>query len=79
VWATHNHSKLFAELREGDRKLAGQRYAARRLSAIRGTLDDVLAFGADVFVKWRYMHEQSSVTASMGEIQRAFGALADGL
>jgi hypothetical protein len=28
-------------------------------------------------VEWRYMHEQESVQASMGDMQRAFEALAD--
>jgi hypothetical protein len=76
---THKHADLFALLPEPERNGAEQRYAAWRLSAMRGTLEEVLKFSSDLFEKWRYMHEHGTVEVSMGELQRAFGALQDGL
>lgn len=79
VWATHNHSKLFAKLPALERTAADQRYQSRRHPAMRKTLEEVLAFSADQFVKWRYMHEHPNVSASSGEMRCAFVALVDGL
>jgi hypothetical protein len=46
---------------------------------MRATLAEALGFSAEVFKEWRYLHEYSSVQASMGEMQRAFRALAEGV
>jgi hypothetical protein len=75
---THKHTDLF-KLPEPERNGAEQHYAARRLSAMRDTLEEVLQFSSDVFEKWRYMYEHRTVEVSMGELQLAFGALQDGL
>jgi hypothetical protein len=46
---------------------------------IRNALSDVLQFSDYAFVNWRYLHEVHHVEATMGEMQRAFSALADGM
>lgn len=79
VWATHNHSKLFAKLPAPDKAAAERRYQSRRHPAMSNTLEEVLAFSADQFVKWRYMHEHPNVTARNSEMQSAFTALVEGL
>jgi hypothetical protein len=76
---THNHSKLFAKLPAAERQQAGQRYQASRHPAMHPTIEEALAYSADVFEVWRYSHEHDRVEASMGEMQRAFHALAHGL
>jgi hypothetical protein len=76
---SHDHAKLYALLPEDERQKAEERWRCVRHPAMRATLAEALSFSADVFVKWRYMHEQGSVHASMGEMQRAFGIFADGL
>jgi hypothetical protein len=78
VARTHNHANLF-ELPAADRKDAEERYQARRHPAMRATLAEVLAYSAPVFEMWRYQHEHPSVEASLGEMQRAFDALAEGI
>jgi hypothetical protein len=62
-----------------ERQQAGQRYQASRHPAMRPTIEEALAYSADVFEVWRYSHEHDRVEASMGEMQRAFHALAHGL
>jgi hypothetical protein len=73
----HSHAKLFAELPETDKQEAEDRYQAQRHPAMRATLEEVLTYSANVFEKWRYLHEHPHVEASMGEMQRAFESLAD--
>lgn len=75
----HNHADLFAKLPASDKKDAEERYRARRHPAMRATLAEVLTYSANVFEDWRYMHEHHHVEASMGEMQRAFAALADSI
>jgi hypothetical protein len=72
---THNHADLFAALPLAARQAADQNYQAKRHPAMRATLAEVLNFSANAFEKWRYLHEQPFVEASMGEMQRAFAAL----
>jgi len=79
VARTHNHANLFAKLPAADRKDAEERYQARRHPAMRTTLAEVLAYSAPVFEMWRYQHEHPSVEASLGEMQRAFDALAENI
>jgi hypothetical protein len=79
VARTHNHAKLFAKLPAADKKDAEERYQTRRHPAMRATLAEVLAYSAPVFEMWRYSHEHPSVEASLGEMQHAFDALADGI
>lgn len=76
---THNHADLFAELPAPERQQAGQRYQSSRHRAMRPTIEEALAFSADAFESWRYLHEHQHVEASMGEMQRAFNALVHGL
>ncbi len=76
---THNHANLFDRLPLSERKESGQRYRASRHPAMRATIEEALAFSADVFERWRYIHEHKWVEASMGEMQRAFNALAHDL
>jgi hypothetical protein len=77
---THNHTKLFELLSVPEREAADQRYRALRIPGMRPTLVEALAYSADVFDKWRYVHEQPrGVAASMGEMQRAFEAIAHDL
>jgi HEPN domain-containing protein len=80
VTKDHNHSLLFGKLPDTEKKAIEQQYVARRNNAaFRATLADVLSYSAETFQDWRYMHEkQGSVQASLGEMQRAFAALADG-
>lgn len=78
VWATHNHSKLFGKLPALERTAAEQLYQARRHTSMRNTLNEVLAFSADQFVKWRYLYEEPSVTAANSEMQLAFEVLVNG-
>jgi hypothetical protein len=76
----HDHAKLFALLPDIEKQQADQRYRSLRHPAIRATLAEALDFSAKVFTEWRYMHEQpSGVQASMGEMQRAFKALTEGM
>jgi hypothetical protein len=82
---THDHKKLYKKLlniKQQEADEADQRYQSLRLPAMRATLAEALAYSAQVFERWRYMHEEeqrSGVEASMGEMQRAFMALADGM
>jgi hypothetical protein len=75
----HKHVELFDLLSLSERKESGQRYRASRHPAMRATIEEALAFSSDVFERWRYIHEHQSVEASMGEMQRAFNALAHNL
>jgi hypothetical protein len=75
----HNHADLFTKLPPSDKKDAEERYQARRHPAMRATVAEALAYSAGVFEKWRYGHEHPNVEASIGEIQRAFESLADGI
>lgn len=79
VQRTHNHAALFAKLPASDQQQAEQRYQASRHPAMRARLKEALAYSAQVFEQWRYLHEHPQVEASMGEMQRAFEALAHGL
>lgn len=76
---THDHAKLFAGLPPAEQASAAGRYRASRLSGMRATLQEALDYSASVFEMWRYSHEHQTVEASMGEMQRAFDALAHGL
>jgi hypothetical protein len=75
----HDHLALYALLPDLEKQEADRRYQSSRLSAMRATLSDALSYSAKVFVRFRYMHEQPSVEASLGEMQRAFKALAEGM
>ena len=61
------------------RDAAEARYVATRQSWMRGTLAEILAACATAFETWRYLHEQPSVHCSMGEMQRAFAVLSEGV
>ena len=76
---THDHASLYASLPDVEKQDVGQRYQSARHPAMGPTLADALAFRANVFAKWRYLHERGLVEASMGEMRRAFRALDDGL
>jgi hypothetical protein len=76
-WERHDHAKLYALLPDNEKQEAEQRYQSH--PAMRATLAEALTFSANVFVEWRYMHERTSVEASLGEMQRAFKALAEGM
>jgi hypothetical protein len=78
-WRTHNHTELFAKLPPVEKTAAETRYQARRHPSMKQSLGDVLAASAELFEKWRYMHEHPTVTSHDTEMQRAFEALADGL
>jgi hypothetical protein len=76
----HDHSALFALVPDAEKQEAEQRYQSVRHPAMKAaSLDQALSSSAQVFKQWRYMHEQNSVQASMGEMQRAFTALAHGM
>jgi len=79
VKRTHNHATLFAKLPSSEREQARQLYQASRHPAMRATLEEALAYSGQVFEQWRYLHEHPQVEASMGEMQRAFEALAHGI
>ena len=76
---THDQAALFAKLPAPEQQQAGRRYQTSRHPAMRATIEEVLAFSADAFERWRYSHEHQQVEASMGEMQRAFNALVHGL
>ena len=76
---THDHAALFAKLPAPEQQQAGRLYQTSRHPAMRATIEEVLAFSADAFERWRYLHEHQQVEASMGEMQRAFNALVHGL
>jgi hypothetical protein len=76
---SHDHANLFGKLPAADKKDSEQRYNASRHPAMVATIEDALNYSCDVFEKWRYMHEYSQVDVSMGEMRRAFTALADDL
>jgi hypothetical protein len=76
---THNHAKLFAKLPASVQQDAGQRYQASRHQTMQATLKQALVYSAPVFEQWRYLHEYEVVRASLGEMRRAFEALAHGL
>ncbi len=75
----HDHSALYALVPNIEKQEAEQRYQSTRHPAMRPTLAEALSFSAQVFKQWRYMHEHASVQTSMGEMQRAFVALAHGM
>jgi hypothetical protein len=76
----HDHAALYAELPDTEKQESQQRYQSGRNPFTREKLADALAFSAKKFNEWRYMHEEpKGVEASLGEMQRAFVALADGM
>jgi hypothetical protein len=75
----HDHAELFAKLPASVQQEAGQRYQASRHPTMQATLKEALVYSAPVFEQWRYLHEHEVVRASLGEMQRAFEALAHGL
>jgi hypothetical protein len=75
----HDHSALYALMRDVEKQEADQRYQSSRHPMMRATLAEALDFSAEVFMKWRYIHEHGPLQANMGEMQRAFAALADGI
>jgi hypothetical protein len=80
--ARHDHAKLYALLPDSEKQAADQRYRSIPFPAMHSTLAEALDFSAQVFTEWRYMHEdqhRSGVQASMGDMQRAFRALAEGM
>jgi hypothetical protein len=75
----HDHSALYS-LPDLEKQEAEQQYQCIRHPSFRATtLAEALSFSAKVFVKFRYMHEEPSVEASLGEMQRTFNALAEGI
>ena len=79
IQRTHNHAELFAKLPASEKQQAELRYQASRYPGMRATLEEALEYSAEIFEQWRYLHERPQVEASMGEMQRAFEALAHGL
>jgi hypothetical protein len=76
----HDHSALYALLPDNEQHEADQRYQSIGQPAMHTTLAEALAFSAQAFKQWRYMHEQpSGVQASTGDMRRAFMALAEGM
>jgi hypothetical protein len=75
----HDHSALYRLLPDPEKQAAEHRYQSAGWPPMRATLDEALSASANVFVEWRYMHEEISVEASLGEMQRAYAALADGM
>jgi len=75
----HDHSALYGLLPDTERQEAEQRYQSAGWPPMRATLAEALSASANLFVEWRYMHEEISVEASLGEMQRAYAALADGM
>jgi hypothetical protein len=63
----------FADSAPGAKKLVD----ADRARAMRATLAEALTASAQVFKQWHYMHEEYSAQAGIGEMRRAYAALAD--
>jgi hypothetical protein len=77
---THSHIDLFAKLPQSERTADEEEFRALlNIPMVRTTQTDVLAFSARAFKQWRYLHERHHVKASMGEMQRAFRALEQGM
>jgi hypothetical protein len=77
---THSHTKLFATLPAPERQAAEERYKAGGHPFRSVTLEAALAGSNDVFETWRYLYEEpAGVSASTGEMRRAFQVLAEGL
>jgi hypothetical protein len=66
----HDHSALYSLVPDLEKQEAEQQYQWIRHPPFRATtLAEALSFSAKVFVKFRYMHGEPPVEASLGEVQ----------
>ena len=75
---SHNLATLFAKLPASERREITQRFRASRQPGAL-TLGQLLAYSAEAFEQWRYMHEHERVEASVSDMREAFDVLAYGL